>query len=163
MATVERRRADRAAARRDDLDAVMTVMDSAFGDRFGEAWTRSQLAGILPMAGVSLIARARAGQRRGDRLLARSAPSPTKSELLLIAVLPSQHRRGVGRMLLDDFLEAGAKRRRQRGSISKSATAIRRSACIGTPVFRRLADAATIIMRPTASGSTRSRSLTNFS
>ena len=38
-----------------DIDSVMRVMDAAFGDRFGEAWTRSQLAGILPMAGVSLI------------------------------------------------------------------------------------------------------------
>ena len=38
-----------------DLDEVMDVMDAAFGDRFGEAWTRSQCAGILPMAGVSLI------------------------------------------------------------------------------------------------------------
>ena len=36
----------------DQIDAVMRVMDSAFGDRFGEAWTRSQLSGILPMAGV---------------------------------------------------------------------------------------------------------------
>ena len=39
----------------EDIDAVMSVMDSAFGRRFGEAWTRSQLAGILPMAGVSLM------------------------------------------------------------------------------------------------------------
>ena len=38
-----------------DLDDVMEVMDAAFGDRFGEAWTRSQCAGILPMAGVSLM------------------------------------------------------------------------------------------------------------
>ena len=38
-----------------DLDAVMAVMEAAFGDRFGEAWTRSQCAGILPMAGVSLM------------------------------------------------------------------------------------------------------------
>ena len=38
-----------------DLDDVMTVMDAAFGNRFGEAWTRSQCAGILPMGGVCLI------------------------------------------------------------------------------------------------------------
>ena len=38
-----------------DLDKVMTVMDHAFDRRFGEAWTRSQLGGIMPMAGVSLI------------------------------------------------------------------------------------------------------------
>ena len=38
-----------------DLDSVMAVMDSAFGEHFGEAWTRSQLSGILPMDGVSLM------------------------------------------------------------------------------------------------------------
>jgi len=38
----------------DDLDAVMTIMTAAFPPDFGEAWTRSQCAGILPMAGVSL-------------------------------------------------------------------------------------------------------------
>ena len=38
-----------------NIDSVTRVMNSAFGNRFGEAWTRSQLAGILPMAGVSLM------------------------------------------------------------------------------------------------------------
>ena len=52
----------------DDLDEVMAVMEAAFGDRFGEAWTRSQCAGILPMAGVSLIARPRRRRRRLRRL-----------------------------------------------------------------------------------------------
>ena len=54
MATVEQRvRIEPGSSQ--DIDAVMRVMDSAFGDRFGEAWTRSQLGGILPMGGVSLI------------------------------------------------------------------------------------------------------------
>lgn len=103
MATVEQHVRIEAGSSQ-DIDSVMRVMDAAFGDRFGEAWTRSQLGGILPMAGVSLI-------------LAREPDSPDaigfslfrtvaeESELLLIAVNPSQHRRGVGRMLLDDFLE----------------------------------------------------------
>ena len=38
-----------------DLDDVMQVMEAAFGNTYGEAWTRSQCAGILPMAGVALI------------------------------------------------------------------------------------------------------------
>jgi ribosomal-protein-alanine N-acetyltransferase len=46
-----------------DIDAVMSVMDAAFGKRFGEAWTRSQLAGILPMGGVRLML---AREARGD-------------------------------------------------------------------------------------------------
>ena len=41
-----------------DLEEVMEVMDAAFGSRFGEAWTRSQCAGILPMAGVAWSLRA---------------------------------------------------------------------------------------------------------
>ena len=59
-----------------DLDSVMEVMDHAFGHRFGEAWTRSQLAGILPMSGVSLML---ARDRDEDARLASrcSAPLPT--------------------------------------------------------------------------------------
>jgi ribosomal-protein-alanine N-acetyltransferase len=86
-----------------DIDSVMLVMDSAFGRKFGEAWTRSQLAGILPMDGVSLmLARALAGETVGFSLFRTVAD---ESELLLLAVSPSHHRRGVGRQLLDDFLQ----------------------------------------------------------
>lgn len=86
-----------------DLDDVMAVMDRAFGAKFGEAWTRSQLAGILPMAGVSLmLARDRSGDAIGFSLFRTVAD---ESELLLIAVRPENHRRGIGRMLLDDFLD----------------------------------------------------------
>ena len=35
----------------DDLDDVMRIMSGAFQPCFGEAWTRSQCAGILPMSG----------------------------------------------------------------------------------------------------------------
>jgi [ribosomal protein S18]-alanine N-acetyltransferase len=88
----------------DDLDEVMRVMDEAFGDRFGEAWTRSQLSGILPMNGVSLkLARSRDRAETIGFSLFRTVAG--ESELLLIAVLPSHHRRGVGGQLLDDFLE----------------------------------------------------------
>jgi len=85
-----------------DLDAVMAVMTAAFGDRFGEAWTRSQCAGILPMAGVSLmVARDERGDPVGFSLFRTVAD---ESELLLLAVLPARHRQGIGRRLLDDFV-----------------------------------------------------------
>ena len=88
----------------DQIDDVMRVMDAAFGDRFGEAWTRSQLSGILPMAGVSMtLALDRAqGSVIGFSLVRTVAG---ESELLLIAVMPDMQRRGVGLRLLDHFIE----------------------------------------------------------
>jgi ribosomal-protein-alanine N-acetyltransferase len=87
----------------EDLDAVMEIMTAAFGDRFGEAWSRSQLAGILPMAGVTLtLARLNGAAAIGFSLVRTVAD---ESELLLIAVRPDQHRLGVGRQLLDHFID----------------------------------------------------------
>jgi ribosomal-protein-alanine N-acetyltransferase len=103
MATVEQQ-VHIAPGSSQSIDAVMQVMDTAFGDRFGEAWTRSQLGGILPMAGVSLIlAREPGGGDAVGFSLFRTVAD--ESELLLIAVTPARQRRGVGRMLLDDFLD----------------------------------------------------------
>lgn len=88
----------------DDIDNVMTVMDGAFGDKFGEAWTRSQLSGILPMAGVFLML---AVDRVRESVIGFSLYRTVadESELLLIAVLPGEQRRGIGRLLLDEFVE----------------------------------------------------------
>lgn len=86
----------------EDLDAVMEVMNAAFGDRFGEAWTRSQLAGILPMAGVALTLAVESGSTIGFSLVRTVAD---EAELLLIAVLPDHHRRGIGGRLLDNFID----------------------------------------------------------
>ena len=86
-----------------DLDEVMRIMGDAFGDGFGEAWTRSQLSGILPMPGVSLtLARNGAGGGAAGFSLSRTVAD--EAELLLIAVDPRLQRRGVGRQLMDRFL-----------------------------------------------------------
>lgn len=92
----------------EQIDAVMHVMEAAFGDVFGEAWTRSQLSGILPMAGVTLTLANDGRERRtvGFSLVRTVAD---EAELLLIAVLPDQHRRGIGSMLLEDFLDQARK------------------------------------------------------
>lgn len=87
-----------------DLDQVMAVMDSAFGSRFGEAWTRSQCAGILPMAGVCLTV-ARDGADNDVLGFSLSRTIADESELLLLAVLPTSHRRGIGRRLLEEFVD----------------------------------------------------------
>jgi len=88
-----------------DLDAVMQVMTAAFGDRFGEAWTRSQCAGILPMSGVSLvIARDDPNGSVVGFSLSRSVAD--EAELLLLGVMPSHRRRGIGGALLERFIES---------------------------------------------------------
>ena len=92
----------------EDLSDVMRIMETAFGTAYGEAWTRSQCAGILPMAGVSLtIARDRGNGHATGFSLVRSVAD--ESELLLIAVLPSHHRQGVGGQLLGHFLDRARK------------------------------------------------------
>lgn len=88
----------------DQIDAVMKVMEGAFGDRYGEAWTRSQLSGILPMSGVFLTI---AIDDRSDEIVGFSLVRTVvdESELLLVGVLPTQQRRGVGSLLLDHFID----------------------------------------------------------
>lgn len=87
-----------------DLDDVMEVMDAAFGNRFGEAWTRSQCAGILPMNGISLVV-ARDMESGSVIGFSLSRTVSDESELLLLAVQPDRHRQGIGRRLLDDFMD----------------------------------------------------------
>ena len=88
----------------DDLDDAMKVMKAAFGDTYGEAWTRSQCAGILPMSGVRLTL-ARVGDD-GEAIgfsLTRSVAD--ESELLLLAVMPDHQGKGIGRLLLEQFID----------------------------------------------------------
>ena len=88
----------------DDLGEVMRIMEAAFGTAFGEAWTRSQCAGILPMSGVALtLARDPETGEAWAFSLVRSVAD--ESELLLIATLPDRHRQGIGKQLLDRFLD----------------------------------------------------------
>lgn len=90
----------------DELDDVMRVMGAAFEPSFGEAWTRAQCAGILPMHGV-LLTLARAGPDPVGFSLVRSVAD--ESELLLLAVSPPSRGRGIGGLLLHRFMaDAGA-------------------------------------------------------
>lgn len=123
-----------------DLDGVMEVMESAFGETYGEAWTRSQCAGILPMTGVSLmIARDDESQQTVGFSLSRTVADD--AELLLLAVCPSRHRQGIGTLLLDDFIAAAARNGAARVHLEvrdgNPAVAIYRAAGF-VPVGRRL-------------------------
>ena len=61
----------------------MAVMDDSFDPRFGEAWTASQCAGLLPMPGVWLTLAREDGTVVGFAL-ARAVAD--EAELLLLAV-----------------------------------------------------------------------------
>ena len=85
------------------LDEVMPIMRTAFAPDFGEAWTRSQCAGILPMAGVAMfLAREPETEAAAGFSLIRTVVD--EAELLLIAVAPEARRRGIGRALIDHFI-----------------------------------------------------------
>jgi len=86
-----------------DLDEVMAIMARAFDPEYGEAWTRLQCAGILPMAGVELIL-ARDETSGGPLGFALIRTVVDEAELLLIAVDPAARRLGVGRALIDHFV-----------------------------------------------------------
>ena len=83
-----------------DLHDVMAVMEDSFDPRFGEAWTMGQCAGLLPWPGVWLTL-ARADEAVLGFALARVVAD--EAELLLLAVKTAGQRRGVGRILLEDF------------------------------------------------------------
>lgn len=93
----------------DELEDVMAVMTAAFDRRFGEAWTRAQCAGIIPMAGVTLMLARQGGAAAGFSLARRTLD---EAELLLIAVHPDFKGLGIGKELLKRFLadqgQAGA-------------------------------------------------------
>ncbi len=92
---------------RDDLRDVMAVMDDSFDPRFGEAWTMAQCHGLLPLPGVWLTL-AREEEAVLGFALARLVAD--EAELLLLAVKTAGQRRGIGRILLEDFQEEAATR-----------------------------------------------------
>jgi len=95
-----------------DLDAVMEIMGTAFEPTYGEAWSRSQCIGIMPMSGVCLrLAQRGEGDVVGFALIRTVAD---EAELLLIAVAPAARKSGIGTALVQDFIaiatDIGARR-----------------------------------------------------
>lgn len=85
----------------DALDEVLAIMNAAFDRRFGEAWTRAQCAGILPMTGVQLMLARKGSEAVGFSLARRTLD---EAELLLIAVRPDCAGTGVGTELMERFI-----------------------------------------------------------
>ena len=87
---------------RDDIDRIMSVMASAFDPAFGEAWTRRQVEDALLTGLCHYWLLGNAAQSTGFYLSRHVAG---EEELLLIAVVPQQRRSGLGRQLLQQFMD----------------------------------------------------------
>lgn len=92
---------------RGDLTQVMAVMERAFDPAFGEAWTRSQVKGMLDMPG-SWLTIAECEEKIIAFSLMRSVLD--EAELLLLAVDPAWQGRKIGRNLLLDNISAAVQR-----------------------------------------------------
>lgn len=89
------------------IDSVMSIIDRAFDDSFGEAWQREQCLSILGLPGVWLLMGEDAGQIAGFAL---SRMIVDEAELLLIAVEPQLRRRGIGAQLLEASINQASAR-----------------------------------------------------
>lgn len=89
----------------EDIDAVMAVMNDAFPPCFGERWSRSQVTGVLPLQGVRLLIAHDGGAQAPIVGFALWRTVSDESELLLLAVHSSVQGNGIGRALLEDFVE----------------------------------------------------------
>lgn len=81
-----------------EIGAAMDVMRAAFDPATGEAWTTSQLGGLLGLPGVTLLL-ARRGRAAVGFALARQAVD--EAELLLLAVIPEARRQGIASRLIE--------------------------------------------------------------
>lgn len=98
---------------RQDLDRIMAVMEAAFDPAFGEAWTRRQVSEALAMRGTHALLAGPDGEEPAGAEIAGFALSRgvlDEEELLLLAVAPDLRGRGIGRRLLERFIEAAHSR-----------------------------------------------------
>lgn len=93
---------------KDALDAIMTVMEDAFDPRYGEAWTRRQVADSLTLRNVffTLIDPDGTTDVDPDRVtgFALTRQVLDEEEILLIAVRPAHRGNGVGKQLLREVI-----------------------------------------------------------
>lgn len=85
-----------------DIAAIMPVMENAFDPVFGEAWTAAQCLSTLILPGAQLLVATLKNEITGFTL---SRWVCNEEELLLIGVLPSARRSGVGRQLIETLLQ----------------------------------------------------------
>lgn len=93
----------------DALDAIMLVMHEAFDHRYGEAWTRRQVADSLTMPGVYFtlvgVDAEKPFANADVRGFALTRQVLDEEEILLLAVRPAFRGKGVGRQLLQEVVD----------------------------------------------------------
>lgn len=101
-----------------DLDKLMAVMEVGFDPHYREAWNRRQVEDSLALpTGYTILVDANGDFPSDDAeaagfVLARNIAD--EIELLLIAVRPDMRRRGIGRLLLEQFIADAAERGAER-------------------------------------------------
>ncbi|WP_026873191.1 ribosomal protein S18-alanine N-acetyltransferase [Inquilinus limosus] len=83
--------------------AEAAVLSALYEAGFGEAWAADQLAQLLAGPGVFALIALDEGEEPAGYALARVAAD--EAELLSIALLPGQRRRGGGRLLLHALID----------------------------------------------------------
>lgn len=92
-----------------EVPAMGRIMEAAFDPRFGEAWSVPQLAGALTIADTWGQLGFEGGEPVGFSLTRRVID---EAELMLVAVLPGERGRGLGRALVQGAMQKA----RQRGA-----------------------------------------------
>lgn len=90
-----------------DAAYVMPVMESAFDPVYGEAWSQSQLVGLMTTTGSWLVALDVDGAVAGFAMVRFLLD---EAELMLLAIAPSFRGQGFGRKLLDEVIEESKRR-----------------------------------------------------
>ncbi|MFB0610948.1 GNAT family N-acetyltransferase [Aurantiacibacter poecillastricola] len=92
----------------DALDAIMAVMEDAFDPRYGEAWTRRQVADSLTLRNVYFTLLGPDGAENFDPAMtagfALTRQVLDEEEILLIAIRPSFRGLGLGKKLLGEVI-----------------------------------------------------------
>ena len=94
-----------------DVANVDVLMGAAFDPVFGEAWSKTQLSGMLITPGSWLLL-----LRLEDKLAGFAIGRSTldETELMLLAISPDYRRRGLGRKLLNAVIAEARSRDAQR-------------------------------------------------
>ena len=92
----------------DDVDRIMAVMSAAFDPAWAEAWTRRQVSDALLLGNCHYALIGASGESATGFYLSRTAYD--EEELLLLAIDPAFQRRGIGRLLLAQFISEAQKR-----------------------------------------------------